>query len=84
MSNKIEQPAQRQYRILYKRFGSADFAALQPGAHAGIYDVPEVNAALDVLRANVDFKAIVVQIDKDLFNIITFEQPAVAPNAFIL
>lgn len=83
MSNKIEQPAVRQYRILYKRFGAADFATLQPGVHAGIYDVPEVNQGLDVLRSGpACIKAIVVQVEQDLFNIITFKQPAIAPNAF--
>jgi hypothetical protein len=77
-----DQKTIRQYQILFKR-GNAEWVKLEPGVHAGLYDKPEVNAGIQVLAGTPAFKAIVVLVDNDLFNIVTFEQPAIAPKAFI-
>ena len=73
----------RQYRIYYKRAGSTKFATLEPHTSAPLYDKPEVTAATEVVRNNPAFEAICVRIGDELFNIITFAQEAIAPQAFV-
>ncbi len=75
----------RQYRIFYKRVESQAYATLQPFVHAAIYDKPEIKAALDHIRATPAVTGMIVQPNADeMFNIIAFDQPAEAPNAFLL
>jgi hypothetical protein len=73
----------RQYRILYKRNPGSEFATLEPGAHRAIYDKPQVNEAIEVMRAYPYIVGLAVQVDVELFNIMSFTQEAEAPNAFL-
>lgn len=72
----------RQYYIFYKRLGSAQFSKLEPGSHASLYDRPEINAAVEHMRVTPCVTGMVIQYDGELFNIVSFEQPAEAPQAF--
>jgi hypothetical protein len=74
----------RQYRILFKPVAGREFAVLEPNINSAVYDNPSVNAAIDAIRLNSSFAAIAVQTEKGLFNIVSFDQPAHAPNAFVL
>jgi hypothetical protein len=74
----------KQYRVFYRRAGSEKWGTLEPGLHAGLYDVPPVNAALEAMRTNPSFEAIAVRHEDAQFNIIVFEQEAHAPKSFIL
>jgi hypothetical protein len=72
----------RQYKILYKR-GLHDWATLEPGVHTALYELPVVAAGVETLRANPAFVGLVVSFEGALFNLVSFTQPAIAPQAFI-
>jgi hypothetical protein len=73
----------RQYKLFYKRLGSGkDFVALEPGVHRAVYDQPEINAAIEIIRTTPHIEGIVVRLGEDLMNIIAFVQEALAPQAF--
>lgn len=74
----------KQYRVFYRREGAQDWGALEPIVHAQIYDVPEVNAAVQLCRENPWIGAICVKVEGAMFNIILFEQAAEAPKSFVL
>lgn len=73
----------RQYRIFYRRNAGANFATLQPGAHAAIYDKPEVQAAIDHMRDNPHVEGMSLRLPDEQFNVIAFSQEAEAPNSFM-
>lgn len=72
----------RQYQIHYKRLGGR-FAILEPVVNAALYDKPEVQDAIALIAARPHLVGAAVQIgDDELFNIVTFDQPAEAPRSF--
>lgn len=74
----------RQYRVYFRSKTAEEWATLEPGAHVGIYDNPAVNAALQVIRDQPAIEGVVCRHDGNLFNVIAFEQEALAPKSFIL
>lgn len=74
----------KQYAILYKRLGSEKWARLEPNVDANLYDRPEVAAAVDHLRQNPASEGVSVRVGAEQFNVMTFDQEAEAPRAFIL
>jgi hypothetical protein len=74
----------KQYRVFYKRLNTPSFAALEPGVHAQLYDVPEVQGAVQILRDHPEVQAVVVRREDALFNVVSFEQDAMAPKSFLL
>lgn len=74
----------KQYRVYFRREGSEKWAALEPGAHAALYDNPEVQSALKIVREQPAIEAVCCRHDGDLFNIVVFEQEALAPLSFVL
>lgn len=73
----------RQYQILRKKEGSRGWATLEPGAHKFVYDKPEIDRAVSIMGQNPSIEAVCVRVDGVLFNIVSFRQQAVAPNAFV-
>lgn len=73
----------RQYKIFYRRLGSTKFAELEPNTSASLYDRPEVAAAIEHARLTPCVEGIAVRLGDELFNIIAFDRPAVAPKAFV-
>lgn len=75
----------RQYRLFYKRPGATEsFVPLTPGAHKSIYEVAPVQKAIQLIREHEFLEAVAVKHNGGIFNIVTFEQEAIAPNAFLL
>lgn len=74
----------RQYKLFYKRLGAEKFGQLQPGVHATLYDKPEIGKAIETIRTNPEFEGISVRLGNEHFNVIAFEQEAIAPLSFIL
>jgi hypothetical protein len=74
----------KQYRVFYKRAQAPNFGVLEPGLHKALYDVPPVAEAIQVLRDHPVVQALVVAQDDALFNIVAFDQDALAPKAFLL
>lgn len=74
----------QQYRVFYKRGKAPNWGVLEQGLHANLYDVPEVAQGVQVLRDNPVVEAVVVRREDALFNLVRFEQDAIAPKAFIL
>jgi len=74
----------KQYRVFYKRANAQQWGALEPVLHKALYDVLPVTEAIQVLRDHPVVQAVVVAHEDALFNVVAFEQEAVAPKAFIL
>lgn len=72
----------RQYVILYKRGAGKDFARLNPYDHANLIDHDEIREAVELMRQRPFLEGTCVRLQDELFNIISFAQEAVAPNAF--
>ena len=72
----------RQYAMFYKR-GTGEFSRVNQADHAKLIDHDEVREAVEVLRDKPYFEAMCVRLDDELFNIVTFTQEAIAPNAFV-
>ena len=72
----------RQYVILYKRGANKDFACLNPKDHANLVDHEEVREAVELMRQRPFVEGICVRLGDELFNIMSFTQEAIAPNAF--
>lgn len=73
----------KQYAILYKR-GDSKWSRLQPNVDANLYDKPEVTAAVNVIRENESIDAVSLHVGAEQFNVVSFDQEAEAPRAFIL
>ena len=71
----------RQYVILYKRGANKDFARLNPKDHANFMDHEEVREAIELMRQWPFVEGICVRLGDELFNIMSFTQEAIAPNA---
>lgn len=72
----------RQYRLFYRNGSFGQFATLEPAIHRTIYDRPEVNKAIEIIRENPSIEGVAVRVGLDMFNIVAFEQEAIAPKAF--
>lgn len=72
----------RQFRILYKRTGSAAFSVLEPVAHRTLYERDQVKDAIWYLRDRPAAVGVAVRLGDELFNVIRFQQEALAPRAF--
>ena len=74
----------RQYRILFRRAGSEPglWATLRPHVNAALYDKPDVNAAIELIRTTPHIVGMAVQIGDEIFNIVSFNQDAEAAQAF--
>jgi len=80
----VGENAMRQYIILYKRGQAKEFGRLKPIEHKGLYDRFEVNVAIAAMRNWKFMEGACVRIDDELFNIVSFDQEAKAPDAFEL
>ena len=74
----------RQYRILFRRSGSKPglWVTLRPFENATLYDKPEVNAAIELMRVTPHIVGIAVQIEDEVYNVVSFTQDAEAALAF--
>jgi hypothetical protein len=72
----------RQYKIFFRRGPDAKFGQCQPFIHAGLYNKPEVQEAIAYLRDNPHIEGLALRLNDEQFNLIAFEQDALAPNAF--
>jgi hypothetical protein len=70
----------RKYLILYRR-GIGDWGRMTPGIHKGLYDRPEVNAAVAFLRENPAAEGAAVRIGDETFNVMVTNEPK-TENAF--
>lgn len=64
----------RKYVILYRR-GKGRWGRVAPGLHQGLYDRPEVNAAVVFLRDNPAAQGVAVVIGDEQFNVIATSNP---------
>ena len=71
----------RQYAIFYKR-GTGEFSRLNQTDHAKVIDHDEVRETVELMRQRPFLEAACVRLDDQLFNIVSFTQEAIAPNAF--
>jgi hypothetical protein len=74
----------RQYRILFRRAGSQPglWVTLRPIVNAALYDKPEVNAAIELMRVTPHIVGVAVQIADEVYNVVSFTQAAEAPESF--
>ena len=72
----------RQYVILYRRGAGKEFARLNPKDHANLVDHEEVREAIELMRQRPFLEGMCVRLNDELFNIMSFTQEAIAPNAF--
>ena len=72
----------RQYVIFYKRGVGREFVRLNPQDHANLVNRGEVREAVELMRQRPYLEATCVRLDDELFNLMSFTQEAVAPNAF--
>ena len=72
----------RQYVILYKRGAGKDSARLNLSDHAKLIDRDEIREAIELMRQRPFLEGTCVRLQDELFNIISFAQEAVAPDAF--
>lgn len=74
----------KQYRVYYRRAGAEKWGTLEPGVHSGLYDVPPVQKAVAIVREHPEIEAVCVRHEDALFNIVVFDQEAIAPKSFPL
>lgn len=72
----------RQYKLFYKRFGAPNFSQLEPIVHSPLYDKPTVQAAIEHMRMNPYIEGMAIRVEREMFNIMAFEQEAEAPKSF--
>jgi len=72
----------RNYVILYRR-GMGQWGRLTPGVHQGLYDRPEIRAAIDFLRDNRAAVGVAVRLDDETFNVMVADEPK-TENSFPL
>lgn len=72
----------RQYRLFYRRTGSPKFSPLSPNTHANLYDKPEIDRAVEIMRDNPTIEALCIRVDNEQFQLFSFTQEAEAPNGF--
>lgn len=73
----------RQYVVLYKRGVGKEFVRLNPKDHGKVVNHDELREAVGLMRERPWLEATCVRLNGDeLFNIMSFTQEAIAPNAF--
>ncbi len=72
----------RQYSIFYKR-GSGNFSRLNGNDHARLIDRQEIQDAVEHMRINPSVEGMCIRHDDELFNVMSFDQEAKAPDAFV-
>jgi len=73
----------RQYVILYKRGVGKEFTHLNATDHAKLIDHEEIREVVELMRQRPFLEGTCVRLEDELFNIMSFVQEAVAPDAFI-
>lgn len=71
----------RQYAIFYRR-GAGPFSRLNGRDHAGLIDRNEIREVIELMRTRPALEGACVRLDDELFNIVSFTQEAIAPDAF--
>lgn len=72
----------RQYRIFYRRAPSKDFVRLEPLVHRNLYQRTTVLQVIDLMRHSPVIEGVALRIEDEQYNIMAFDQPAEAPDAF--
>lgn len=72
----------QQYQIHIKRAGEEKFSVLRPIEDAAQYNQPEIREAVEHMDARPHIAGTAVVLSGAIFNIIRFEQEALAPNSF--
>jgi hypothetical protein len=80
MSNK--QPI-RQYRIITKTPGTPE-VMLEVGANAVLYNIPEIRAAVDFIKANPNTEMVGIRIDTRFYGIVVTYNDTILENHFEL
>jgi hypothetical protein len=57
---------------------------LEPLVHKNLYERPEIDTAVQVLRQHPFIQGVAVNIDTEQFQLFSFDQLAEAPRAFTL
>lgn len=70
----------RRYVILYRR-GTGNWGRLTPLVHRGMYDKPEINAAIAFVRFFDAVEGVAVRLGDETFNVMVTTEPK-AENAF--
>lgn len=70
------------YVILFRSGPQGEFTRLVPGEHLGIYDKPEVNAAIDHMVASAHVCGMALQLGIEQFNIMRVPNGTVELTAF--
>lgn len=71
----------RQY-YLFTKTPSSEWSQLTPGADSDLYDWPEVWSAVEYLQSQQCAEGVAIRIGTRMFNVVVFEQEAIAPKAF--
>jgi hypothetical protein len=72
----------RQYAIFYKRGTGGQFSRLKPNENPKLIDHEEVRDAVEAMRLRPFIEGVCLRLEDELFNIVSFDQEAIAPNAF--
>ena len=72
----------RHYVILYRR-GTGRWGRMTPGIHQGLYDRPEIHAAIAFLRDHPAAEGVAMRLGDESFNIMITAEPK-AENTFAL
>jgi hypothetical protein len=86
-TNNLESGATAQYRVYFKSVNAGPkdkFTLAEPGVHRPLFERPVVLAALELIRANPFFEAVVVRDELGLYNIVTFANTIIDPFAELL
>jgi hypothetical protein len=73
----------RQYAIFYKRGVGGKFSRLNQNDNAGLIDHEEIRDAIEVMRLHPFIERVCVRLNDELFDIASFTQEAIAPDAFV-
>jgi hypothetical protein len=73
----------RQYAIFYKRGVGGEFGRLTPNENPKLIDHEEVRDAIEVMRQKPFIERACVRLVDELFDIVSFNQEALAPQAFV-
>jgi len=73
----------RQYAIFYKRGTGGEFSRLNQNDHAKLIGHEEIQEAVEVMRQKPFIERTCVRLIDELFDIVSFNQEAIAPNAFV-
>lgn len=72
----------RQYVILYRRGSGTEFTRLNSTDHRNLINHNEIREVVEIIRQRPFLEGACVRLDDELFNIMSFTQPAIAPDAF--